>query len=65
MGDPEKARPVAELRFGPGILKYLDRAWSTQDQSHRIAIRDLAVQDDGVEQAHAKNVTVIGRRFDT
>jgi hypothetical protein len=61
-GEPEKARPVAELLFGQGIKKYLDRAWSTQDQSQRVAICDLAVQDDRVVRAHAKNVTMIGGR---
>jgi hypothetical protein len=64
-GDPQVARPVAEQLFGRSIGWYLDRAWSTYDQQQRIALCDLAVQDDAVIQAHALNKTVIGGRVST
>lgn len=64
MGDPERARPVVERIFGSAILRYIDRAWSTEDRE-RIALCDLAVQDDAVVMAHASNKTVIGGRYGT
>ena len=65
LGDPERARPVVERIFGSAILRYIDRAWSTEDQTERIALCDLARQDDAVVRAHATNKTVIGGRFGT
>src|SRR5262249_31694416 len=32
LGKPDRARSVAEQLFGPAILRYVDRAWSTEDQ---------------------------------
>ena len=66
MGNPERARPIVERLFGSAILRYADRAWATKRGDHqRIAICDLAVQDDDVIHAHAKNTMVIGGRYDT
>jgi hypothetical protein len=65
MGDPKRARPVAERLFGSAILRYLDRAWSSGDQEQRVAICDLAVQDDAVVKAHAANEAVIEGRYGT
>ena len=65
LGDPDRARPVAEQLFGSAICRYVDRAWSSKDQKQRIALCDLAVQDDAVITAHAKNKTVIGGRYST
>jgi hypothetical protein len=64
-GKPDHARSVAEQLFGAAILRYVDRAWSTEDQHRRIALCDLAVQDEAVIRAHAKNKTVIGGRYGT
>jgi hypothetical protein len=65
MGDPKRARPVAERLFGSAILRYVDRAWSSEDHEQRIAICDLAVQDDAVVRAHAANRVVIEGRHRT
>jgi hypothetical protein len=43
----------------------LDRAWATTEQKYRIAICDLAVQDDAVVNAHSRNKTLIGGRHGT
>jgi hypothetical protein len=64
-GKPHRARSVAEQLFGNAILRYVDRAWSTEDQKQRLALCDLAVQDDAVIKAHAKNRKVIGGRYRT
>jgi hypothetical protein len=65
MGDRKRARPVAERLFGSAIFRYLDRAWSSQDQEQRLAICDLAVQDDAVVRAHAANEAVVEGRHGT
>jgi hypothetical protein len=65
MGDPKRARPVAERLFGSAILRYLDRAWSSEDQEQRVAICDLAVQDDAVVKAHAASEAIIEGRYGT
>ena len=62
-GDPTKARSIAERLFGPAVLRYVDRAWQTENQQQRIALCKLAVQDDAVIAAHAGNRTVIGGRY--
>lgn len=49
--------------FGPAILRYADRAWGCVDGDERIALCDLAVQDDAVVRAHAANKTVIDGRY--
>lgn len=64
LGDPKRARPIVERIFGSAILRYIDRAWSTEGEE-RIALCDLAVQDDAVVQAHASNNIVIGGRYRT
>jgi hypothetical protein len=65
LGDPQRARPIVERIFGSSILKYIDRAWSKQEHAERIALCDLAVQDDAVVRAHASNNIVIGGRYRT
>ena len=56
---------MAERLFGPAVLRYVDRAWQTDDQQQRIGLCKLAVQDDDVIAAHARNRTVIGGRYGT
>jgi hypothetical protein len=66
MGCPDRARPILERLFGSAILRYAERAWATPKGDHqRIAICHLAVQDDDVIMAHARNTTIIGGRYDT
>lgn len=64
-GDTKRARPVAERLFGSAILRYLDRGWSSEDQEQRVAICDLAVQDDAIVKAHTANEAVIDGRCGT
>ena len=45
LGDPVRARPIVERAYGRAILRFVDRAWSAQNE-HRIALCDLAVQDE-------------------
>ncbi len=67
IGNPERARPIAVRLFGSAILRYVDRAWNTErtDAEQRIAICSLAVQDEEVIAAHARNTTVIQGRYGT
>jgi len=65
LGNPTASREALRQVFGPAILRYADRAWSTLEQSTRIACCDLAVQDDKVIAAHAANDLTIGGRFGT
>lgn len=58
-------RDLACKLFGDRIGVYLDRAMQSQDFSYRIALCDLAVQDDEVVLAHARNRIVIGGRYNT
>ena len=63
--NPTIARPILEKCFGKAILKYANRAWSSQDQSFRIAQCDLAIQDPAVIEAHYASDTVIAGRYNT
>jgi hypothetical protein len=66
MGNPDRARPIVERLFGSAILRYVDRAWATdKGDLQRVFICDLAVQNDDVIRAHARNATVIGGRYGT
>jgi hypothetical protein len=66
MGDPDRARPVLKRLFGSAILRYADRAWATdKGDLQRVSICDLAVQDNDIIRAHARNATVIGGRYRT
>jgi hypothetical protein len=65
LGDPDRARPIAQQLFGTAILRYVDRAWDTDQDDQRISICSLAVQDDDVIRAHASNATAISRRSST
>lgn len=64
-GDPERARPVLERSFGMAVKRYADRAWSSEDQSFRIAMCDLAIHDPEVIEAHHKNELVLSGRYGT
>jgi hypothetical protein len=64
LSDAARGRTVLEQLFGPAILRYADRAWGV-DGDERIALCDLAVQDNAVVLAHADNKTVIAGRFGT
>jgi hypothetical protein len=63
--NPEKARPILEKCFGSAILKYVNRAWSSNNQSFRVAQCDLAIQDIEVIEAHHASKTVIAGRAKT
>jgi hypothetical protein len=65
LGDPSLGLPVALELFGPAIGRYLTRAWATDDQDQRLALCDLAIQDESVIAAHAANEKVIGGRHGT
>jgi hypothetical protein len=64
-GDPQKARPILERSFGPGVLRYADRAWNEQEHSCRIALCDLAIHDPEVVRAHHASDFVLGGRHGT
>jgi hypothetical protein len=63
--DAARARGILERLFGPAVLRYADRAWGGVDGNERIALCDLAVQDDAVVLAHAANKAVIAGRLQT
>jgi hypothetical protein len=65
LGEPSVARPAAIQIFGPGISRYLDRAWASDDQGQRVSLCDLAIQDESVIVAHGSNQTVIGGQHGT
>ena len=65
LGDPDRARPIARQLFGTAILRYVDRAWNTDQDDQRISICRLAVQDDNVIRAHASNAIAISGRSRT
>lgn len=65
LGDPERARHVLERSFGKAVLRYADRAWSSEDQSFRIAQCDLAIHDPEVVEAHHSNEVVLAGRYKT
>ena len=62
---PAKARPILEKCFGSAILKYANKAWSSQDQNFKVAQCDLAIQDPAVIEAHHANDIVIAGRWKT
>lgn len=51
--------------FGIEISEYLDRAWSSEEIEHRIALCDLAVQDLEIVTSHYQNRVPIGGRHGT
>ncbi|MDX5494291.1 MAG: hypothetical protein LPK86_12480, partial [Alphaproteobacteria bacterium] len=65
LGDPERARHVLERSFGKAVLRYADRAWSSEDQSFRMAQCDLAIHDPEVVEAHHSNDVVLAGRYKT
>jgi hypothetical protein len=60
LGDPQKAAPALERLFGPKILRFAEAAWSSTDQSKRIALCDLAIHDRQIVADHCENRLVIG-----
>lgn len=64
-GDPERARTVLERTFGKAVLRYAERAWSSEEQSFRIAMCDLAIHDLEVIEAHHRNELVLAGRHGT
>ena len=58
-------RAFACRLFGDALGRYFDRAMAHPDPSYKFAMCDLAVQDEEVIQAHAKNEIVIGGRYGT
>ena len=64
-GDPQKAAPALEGLFGRKILRFAEAAWSSTDQSKRIALCDLAIHDNEVIAHHYRNRVVIGGRHST
>jgi hypothetical protein len=65
LGDPQKAAPALERLFGPKILRFAEAAWSSTDQSKRIALCDLAIHDRQIVANHYENRLVIGGRHST
>ncbi len=65
LGKPERARNVLEGLFGTKVLRYAERAWSSKEGQHDIAMCDLAILDPDVIAAHYANRTVIGGRYRT
>jgi hypothetical protein len=64
VGNSAKVRLLREV-FGKAIERYLVQAWASDDMDYRIAMCDLAIQDNDVIEAHAKNTCVIGGRHNT
>jgi hypothetical protein len=64
-GDPQKAAPALARLFGPKILRFAEAAWSSTDQSKRIALCDLAIHDRQIVADHYENRLVIGGRHGT
>ena len=64
-GDPNRARPVLRTAFGGAVLRYAELAWKTKEQSKRVALCDLAINDPAVICSHYDNVLVLGGRFGT
>ncbi|MFI5460811.1 MAG: hypothetical protein ACHRXM_35820 [Isosphaerales bacterium] len=51
--------------FGKRALEYADWAWESEETAHRIIVCKLAVLDEQVIKAHAKNEVVLGGRYRT
>lgn len=65
LGDPERARRVLERSFGERVLRYAEKAWSSEDQLFRIAQCDLAIHDPDVIEAHYINEVILAGRHGT
>jgi len=59
-----QAALLSEL-FGPRILRYFESACQVRDQTHRIAMCNLAAFDPEVVSAHYANRKVIAGRYGT
>lgn len=51
--------------FGKGIMRYFDRVCQNPDQTHRMAMCNLAAFDERVVEAHYVNQKVIAGRYGT
>lgn len=58
-------RDLACKLFGKRVGMYLDQAMASPDNLYKFAVCDLAVQDDEIVLAHARNRIVIGGRYGT
>lgn len=54
-----------KMLFGDPVLRYFSRAVDTKDQEQRIALCDLAVQDEQVILAHVLNHRTLRGRYNT
>ena len=61
---PEQ-RNLACRMFGTRLGLYLDHAMANTNISYKFAMCDLAIQDEEVVKAHAKNDIIIGGRYGT
>jgi hypothetical protein len=60
----EQMRVLVKL-FGARIKRYFEKAASSACQEYRVAVCDLACQDQAVVRSHAKNDILIGGRYGT
>jgi hypothetical protein len=60
-----KQMQCLKMLFGDPILRYFRRAVDTKDQQQRIALCDLAVQDERVVLAHVVNHRTLRGRYNT
>lgn len=60
-----RQREIALKLYGKALGKYIDKAWSSNEQDYRIAMCDLAINDLNVISQHHKNELVIGGRYNT
>jgi hypothetical protein len=65
LGDPQKAAPALERLFGPKVLHFARAAWSSTDDSKRLALCDLAIHDNEVIAHHYRNRVVISGKYST
>jgi hypothetical protein len=64
-GPSEKRLLAFEACYGKVIRKYVDKAWSSDQQDYRIAVCDLACEDPTVVRAHLSSSKVIRGRYQT
>jgi hypothetical protein len=61
----QNQRVIIREIWGNSIDKYIDKALETSDRNRKIAICDLAVQDEDLILAHHRNQKVIAGRSNT
>lgn len=65
LGSRRRSAEALAAAYGPGVLRYAERAWSQPDPDRRIALCDLAIHDPAVLAAHARSSAVIAGRYRT